>query len=439
MMSPRIAALGFALAIGCFATPLAAVRGDALERLTAAKLAAVRADVEKYRDQRRDVVRGGPLRDYRANLHVHSKFSHDSRGQLDEIVRAAQRAGTNILMFSEHPAEHYDFVVDGHQGLREGVLLIPGAETKGLLAYPRHSVRGLEGGSTQEFCEIVRNRGGLAFLSHLEERLDLDVRGLTGVEIYNTHADFKDEKRLASSLRNPLWLFSAAELVQKYPQESLSALQDYPATYLRRWDELCQGAPHTGVSANDAHQNVGVKVRLADDNIARVESALEEKLLDLDASTLVGLLPKLKEAKVGDVVFELQLDRYEYSLRHVGTHLLLPELSQAEVWKALEAGRAFVAFDWIADARGFDCRVVAGDTRHELGSQLKFEPGLRLVADSPLAAHWKLIRNGQTLDESNGAKYERELTEPGIYRLEGWLDVGGERRVWILTNPFYLR
>ena len=52
-------------------------------------------------------------------------------------------------------------------------------------------------------------------------------------------------------MRNPLWLFSAADPIRKYPQEAFSALQDYPADYLRRWDELCRKAPHTGVSAND--------------------------------------------------------------------------------------------------------------------------------------------------------------------------------------------
>ena len=57
---------------------------------------------------------------------------------------------------------------------------------------------------------------------------------MTGVEIYNTHADIKDEKRMLSSLRNPLWLLSAASLYREYPTESFATLQDYPADYLRR-------------------------------------------------------------------------------------------------------------------------------------------------------------------------------------------------------------
>lgn len=322
---------------------------DALERLTAEKLDAVHRAIIKLRSERREVPRTGPLREYRANLHVHSAFSHDSRGAIDEIVAAAKLVGTKVLMFTEHPADHYDFVKDGHQGLRDGVLLIPGAETKGMLVYPKQSVRGLDSGTPQEFSDVVRGRDGLTFLSHLEDRMDWELRGLTGVEIYNTHADFKDEKPLAASLRNPLWLLNAAELFRKYPQEAFSALHDYPADYLRRWDQLCERTPHTGISASDAHQNIGLIVRLADDNKARFEDALGKRLFDLDATEIAILQPALKEAKVGDALLEMRLDRYENSLRHVGTRLLLTELTTAAVWQALETGRAFVAFDWMSD------------------------------------------------------------------------------------------
>jgi hypothetical protein len=318
------------------------------------------------------------------------------------------------------------------------VLLIPGAETKGMLVYPRRSVRGLDTGSPQEFSDVVRGREGLTFLSHLEERMDWELRGLTGVEIYNTHADFKDEKAMAKALRNPLWLLSLAELNRKYPQESFSALHDYPADYLRRWDQLCERTPHTGVSANDAHQNIGVTIRLAEDNKARFEDALGKKLFDLDAASIATLQPALKEAKVGTILFESRLDRYENSLRHVGTHLLLTELTAAAVWQALESGRAFVAFDWLADATGFDIAAESAGQRYELGSHVLFADDLRLTGHSPLSARWKLIRNGKLISESTGSTFESRLSEPGIYRVELWLNVAGEPRIWILSNPFYV-
>ena len=411
---------------------------DAFGRLTAERLEAVHQSLVMLKSQRRDLVRPGPLRDYRANLHVHSGLSHDSRGTIDEIVAAAKTVGTHVLMFTEHPAEHYDFYRDGHQGVQDGVLLVPGAETKGLLAFPRESVRGHESAPAQDFSDLVRGREGLTFLSHLEERMDWELRGLTGVEIYNTHADFKDEKRLAASLRNPLWLVGASDLFRRYPQEAFSALHDYPAAYLRRYDELCQRTPHTGISANDAHQNVGLIIRLAEGGKVRVEDALGAKLLELDASVLAALLPVPKNAKVGTVLFRARLDPYECSLRHVGTHLLMKELTTDAVWDALNSGRAFVAFDWIADSTGFDLAAETAGKRYEMGSRLDLAADLRLAGRAPLAGQWKLIRNGNLLAEAGGSAYEARLTEPGNYRIELWLEVAEQPRIWILSNPFYV-
>src|SRR5207244_709706 len=99
--------------------------------------------------------RSGPYQEYRANLHVHSLLSHDSRGTLEEIVAAAKKVGTRVLMFTEHPSERHDYFKDGHQGMRDGVLLIPGAETGGFLVFPTRSLRGLETKSSQEFADLV--------------------------------------------------------------------------------------------------------------------------------------------------------------------------------------------------------------------------------------------------------------------------------------------
>src|SRR5262245_3426824 len=190
----------------------AVARGDAVAKLKADKLEAVRQALQTLRGKWRKLERPGPFTEYRANLHVHSKLSHDSRGTIEEIVAAAKAVGTRVLLFTEHPAAHYDVFKDGHKGTRDGVLLIPGAETKGFLVFPKASVRGLDAGPPQEFADLVRRQDGLVFLSHLEERMDWEIRGLTGVEIYNTHADFKDEKKLIAVLRNPLWLLQTAEL-----------------------------------------------------------------------------------------------------------------------------------------------------------------------------------------------------------------------------------
>jgi hypothetical protein len=354
-------------------------------------------------------------------------------------VAAARAAGTRVLMFTEHPAATYDFFKDGHKGMKDGVLLIPGAETNGFLIFPTRSLAGLMTGPPQRFSDLVRRRGGLVFLSHLEERMDWDVCGMTGIEIYNTHADLKDEKKLLVALRNPFWILQAVGLFQKYPQEAFSSLQDYPADYLRRWDQLCAKAPHTGVAANDAHQNIGLVVRLLEKDKVRLEDALGKKLFEMDAGAVPSLRPLRKGKKPGDAIFQLHLDPYEKSLRHVGTHLLLEELSEKAVWNALETGRAYVAFDWLADASGFDCFAQAGAKRLEMGSRLRLEKGLTLKGRAPLPGHWKLIRNGKMVAEATGRDFHFPVVDSGNYRVEVWLKIAGEQMIWILSNPFYIR
>src|SRR5262245_37463101 len=86
----------------CFAGQTAA-GDDALDRLTAHRLEEVHQSLLSLKSQRQDLMRPGPLREYRANLHVHSGLSHDSRGTIDEIVAAAKTVGTAVLMFTEHP------------------------------------------------------------------------------------------------------------------------------------------------------------------------------------------------------------------------------------------------------------------------------------------------------------------------------------------------
>ena len=421
------------------ATRPPAAHADALARLNEPRLARIHTAVAALAAARTTREPPSPYQEYRVNLHVHSAFSHDSRGELPQIVSAAKQAGSDVLMFTEHPADDYDFVTDGHSGLHDGVLCIPGAETKGLLTFPQLSMAGQDSLEPADFARRVRQQGGLSFLSHLEERLDWQLPGLTGCEIYNTHADAKEEKQLFASLQNPIWLLRLASMIERYPQETFSALQDPPQLYLNRWDELCQIAPHTGISANDAHENVGVVITLAADGKVAINNPLDEPLLELDLAVVKPFLPAIDQAEEGAELFRIQLDRYTYSLRHVGTHVLAHALTKEAIEEALIAGRAFVAFDWIADARGFSCHVSSAGVRHEMGSVLPFATGLKLHAAAPLPGHWRVIRDGRCIHEADGDQLTMPLTQPGNHRLELSLNVAGEPHLWVLTNPFYLR
>lgn len=420
-------------------------RGDAFERMRIEKLEAVHRAVAALAKERRSLPPPPGYKDIRAILHLHSAFSHDSRGKIEEIAAAAKKAGVEALLFTEHPADHYDFVKDGHRGLRDGILLIPGAETTGFLAYPKSSIKGLETSSPQEFADLVRRTGGRIFLCHLEERMDWNIAGLTGSEIYNTHADVKEERRLMGSLASPITWLTLLPAVQRYPQEAYAALQKYPADYLRRFDELCQKTPHAGVAGNDAHQNIGIVFRRGGGTKVKVEDALGKRLFELDGAKIPALASKMEGTKEGDVVLAIRLDPYEVAFRYVSTHLFARELSEDAVWEALEHGRAYVAFDWMAEATGFCFWAESAEGRRELGSRGPRTADLVLRGQSPLPGKWRLLHvppgSGPAklvIEKANASEIQLADLAPGHYRAEVWLTLAGEERPWILSNPIYV-
>ena len=413
--------------------------GDAVQRMQLKALEATRHAVEQFELDRRPVTLRNQFDDVRTLLHVHSRLSHDSVGTPEEIRKAAVEAGVRVVMFTNHPADDYDYFTDGHHDLQDGVLFIPGAEEKGLLAFPQRSVERRPEFTPQDKVDTVRAADGQVYLSHLEERMDWELDGLTGTEIYNIHADFKDEAGLLQALRNPLTLITVVSpAFRQYPQEAFAALQDYPADYLRRWGELNRKHRLTGISANDAHQNTGVRAIVGKDGQLLIQDGTGEQLARLDTNKTPALKLLIAGLNAGDAVFELQLDPYARSFRHVSTHLLLKSFDEAAVREALAAGRAYVGFDWMCDPTGFVFQATDGNTVFPMGSEMALTDGLQLQAEAPLAGTFKVIHNGLEVHHSRGRSLEFSVTESGVYRVEVWLNFPEEPRIWILSNPVYV-
>jgi hypothetical protein len=158
-----------------------------VERLAPARLAAVHADVLKLQAQR---VRTPPLpglHEYRCILHVHAEDSAHTGGTLPEVLADAKKAGIHAVLLTDHFRPPRDFIDGRWRGLKQGVLFIPGAETHGFLVYPMRSILPKMGLKGRDFIDAVTAGGGMIFLSHVEERTDHPLDGLTGLEIYNRH------------------------------------------------------------------------------------------------------------------------------------------------------------------------------------------------------------------------------------------------------------
>ena len=58
---------------------------------------------------------------------------------------------------------------------------------------------------------------------------------------------------------------------------------------------------------------------------------------------------------------------------------------------------------------------------------------------SPCHVTFGCSRNGRVIAERRGESLEHVVNAPGVYRVEGWLEVGGEERGWVDSNPIYVR
>src|SRR5262249_27555659 len=134
------------------------------------------------------------ITDFRCILHAHAEDSDHTGGTLPEMLADAKKAGVHAILLTDHYRPPTDFIDGRWRGLRDGVLFIPGAEVHGFLAYPTRSILERMELKGPDFINTVTDEDGLIFLSHLEERRDHPVAGLTGLEIYNRHWDAKRDK-----------------------------------------------------------------------------------------------------------------------------------------------------------------------------------------------------------------------------------------------------
>jgi hypothetical protein len=249
-------------------------------------------------------VAAGDFLDLRGVVHVHTRVSHDSKGDVGELIDAAHDAGLAFVALTEHP---YRSRLEPARGVVEDVILIPGWEVRSagasILALGIESRRGLPHEPKALVAEIQR-RGGLAFVGHLESSLlaqpELYAEAAPdGIEIANLHATALEVSgRLALG---ELLLPAAC---------ALGSLMRAP----------------TG--------NLEVYARLP--NVRALVGGV-------DAHAKFRVLGPLGGT----------LDRYRDLFRLLTTHVLARERSAAGVLEALRAGRSYVAFEGLSPVAHF--------------------------------------------------------------------------------------
>ncbi|MEK6410445.1 MAG: histidinol phosphatase [Acidobacteriota bacterium] len=416
-----------------------------IERMKIERLRAVHADRSRFAAERKPVSLETGYNDYRAVLHAHAEDSTHTGGTRPELLAAARRAGVQIVMLTDHVRPERDVINDSWRGLHEGVLFIPGSEDRGFLSFPIKSIKGLQAGSREQYVELVRKGGGNIFLSHVEERADWPTDQLDGLEIYNHHTDVKDEGAfnlwLQGSLTDAARLPELVAALNEYPEEVFGAQQDYLADIIAKWDRDAQQHKLTGVAANDCHHNQVFTVTAIDENTVEVGYITSKPATTrVTTGKLPGVATLVKGRKPGELIARLDFDPYERSLRYVSTHILARELTEPAVREALRRGHAYVAHDWLCDSTGFAFIARTGKQPNLImGDEVKLGSELKLTAATPVECTMKLIRNGEVIQSAKTSRVDFDVKTSGMYRIEAWLEVDGEQRPWIYSNPIYIR
>jgi len=262
------------------------------------------------------------------------------------------------------------------------------------------------GNDPQHLIDGVQEAGGLAFIAHPIDPssdtfgetnlswVDWDVRGYTGIELWNAMSEFKS--LLTSKLAAIYYAFNPRAI----------AHGPFEAT-LDRWDELLSnGRRVVAIGGSDAHALIG----------------------------RMGIIKKI-------------LFPYEFHFQAINTHIQTTEplngdleLDKHLVLDALKRGRAFIGYDLPAPTKGFNFRAQGLNSKASMGEEISSTNGVTLQIRLPLRTECHLLKDGEIIkswDDRDSCAHI--TTAPGVYRVEAYLEFRGKRRGWIFSNPIYVR
>jgi hypothetical protein len=393
-------------------------------------LTAIRAD-------RQPVATAMEWQEYRGVLHSHSKLSHDCEVPFEEILRVLKTTGRDFICLSDHCRDGRADFNSQWRGLHEGILFIPGFEMRdGFMPF------GVAGDvvlsnttDTATLAQQVINHGGVVFYAHPEEPRDWERPELTGMEIFNIHAELKRVGGLLPLL--PELLVNQG----RYPDQVFRTLCARPAANLQRWDEFNRHRHLTGIAGNDCHQNTGLRLIYTTNDTLLLQETSGKKAREYKLNAATRWLTRLCFGSLGPgrKLWQMQLDPYERMIQFVTTHALARELSESAVLQALRAGRVFVAFDSLADSRGFVWRATNGSARAVMGETIAWSPATRLHAAAPHRCRFTIVQDGKTVWQQQGRAIEWSPPGPGTYRVEAELDVSDHWTPWVYANPIWVQ
>lgn len=344
---------------------------------------------------------------------MHTVYS-DGTGNHRDIYIAALQAGIDAVIVTDH-----NVLVQGiegyfHSGDRR-VLLLIGEEVHDRTRQPQKNHLLVIGAGRemspfsakpQRLIDQVEKAGGMSFIAHPydpelkalgEENIswvDWDVRGFTGIELWNAMSEMKS---IVHSKLDGLFYALFPQVMARGPHPSV----------LKKWDELTQkGQKVIAVGGSDAHS---FHMRL-------------------------GSLRR--------TVFP-----YEFHFHTVNTHILADapltgnlETDRKRVLDAFRRGHAFIGYDLPESTRGFRFGGQGKDSNIIMGDEVRLGNGVTLQIRLPIKTECRLILNGTPVQVWQNQEICTHIAvQPGVYRVECYIEYLGRRRGWIFSNPIYVR
>ena len=360
--------------------------------------------------------------EFRGVVHAHTNLSHDSTGTVQEILEAARLAKLDFLVITDHYTPR--IFTEGIEGRKDSVLIVRGVEVAlgctrgGSLARRCASVLAIglreplvpgenEQWDWDELFKSIQKQGALSIIAHPRGMMNSSYfQYADGIEIYDIADTVRDHL-----VDVPRYVLNFALDGNEYHEELvLQMLVERANWNLIEWDRFTKTRRCIGLAGNDAHQNLSV--------------------------------------------FGRQVDPYPLAFKALNTHVLVPsgtseslqafapELTTETLVAALRAGRCFASFNLMADATGFRFAAHAGGDGAVvavLGDEIPAQPGLVLVAQSPVPGLLELLRDGVPIRSQEGRELRHHVDRPGVYRVEVSLRVVDRWRPWIFANPIYVR
>lgn len=384
---------------------------------------------EQYRQPERVIL----LPSFQGALHAHTYWSHDSRGTLEEILPAAKSAKLDFVFFSDHKRNALDTFPRSIRGLYEGVLFEPGTESNLLMVNPLQETV-LDWDKDQgELIQEVTEAGGLVLYLHTEQPHDWSNPYYQGMEIYNIHTDLLDEDGLLPFLLNSL------VNSKRHKHWTYRELFDEQTEILALWDSLNQHRKIIGYGAPDVHNNQNLRARYLDNGQVEWVGPNAKTLKIVDPGWKEKLL--LGEPDEAGWVFKAELDTYFHSFKYVQTHVFSDTLSSRSIKENLVAGNAFISFENLLEAKGFQyyAKDGLGKLSGILGDSIPLSNAKTLQAVSPFPVTYELIKDGTVINTvQNSYKFDYQPIEIGNYRLVARIPLNNESVPWIYTNPIYV-